>query len=101
MAGSDYLVDAVRVESDVALDLHDRIERGLIRPHSIDGTIPARGNAVVGRVALVGAIRRVFAASERRHVDVAAGDILNGRGGGLAKRQGFPRVGDNLSACFD
>src|SRR3982074_814575 len=63
---SAALVAAVRIEGDVVLDLRHRLERGLIRPHRIEGTIPAGRNAVVGRVALVRAIGRMFAARERR-----------------------------------
>ena len=92
MARSHYLVDAVRVEGDVILDLRHRIEWGLIGPHCIEGTIPASRNAVVGRVALVGAVRGVFAARERGHIDVPTGDILNGRVGSLAKRQRIARA---------
>jgi hypothetical protein len=58
---SDF-VDAVRVEGDVFLDLRHRFERGFISPHRVYGAIPASWDAVVGSVALVGAIGRVFAA---------------------------------------
>src|SRR6202035_2311334 len=50
------LVDTVRVERDVVLDLRHRFERGLIGPHRIEGAIPAGRNAEIGSVALVGAI---------------------------------------------
>src|SRR6202035_4510938 len=52
------LVDTVRVESDVILDLRHRFERGLIGPHRIEGALAASRDAVVGSVTLVGAIRR-------------------------------------------
>src|SRR5713101_9927256 len=71
------LVDTVRVEGDVTLDLRHRFKRGLISPHRIEGAITASRNAVVGSVALVGTIRGVFAARERGHIDIATGDILN------------------------
>src|ERR1700737_4234937 len=80
------LVDTVRVEGDVILDLRHRFKWGLISPHRIEGTIPASRKAVVGSVALVGAIGRVFATCERGHIDIPTGDIVNGRIGGLAKR---------------
>src|SRR6202011_1640506 len=63
--------------------------------------LPASRNAVVGSVALVGAIRGVIAARERGHIDIPTGDILNGRIGGLAKRQRIAWVGDHLSADCD
>jgi len=94
-------VDPVRIESDIFLDLFHRFKRGLISPHRIDRAVPASRNAVVGRLAFVWAEGRVFAPRERRHIDILAGDILNGRIGGLAKRQGIACVGDNLSADGD
>src|SRR5258708_18102967 len=72
-------VDTVRIEGDVILDLRHRFKWGLISPHRIDGTIPASRTAVVGSVALVGAIRRVLATRERGHIDIPTVDILNGR----------------------
>src|SRR6266851_1920430 len=95
------LVDAIRVKRDVILDLRHRFKRGLISPHRVARTITAGWNAVVGSVALVGAVRGVFAACERGHIDIPAGDILNGRIGRLAKRQRLACVGDNLAADFD
>src|SRR5260370_4012137 len=95
------LVDTVRVKGDVILDLHHRFKRGLIRPHCVAGTITARRNAVVGSVALVGAVRGVFAARERGHIDVPAADVLNGRIGRLAQCQRVACVCDNFSADFD
>src|ERR1700719_3639654 len=95
------LVDTVGVERDVILDLRHRFEWGLISPHRIARAIPASRNAVVGSVALVGAIRRVLATRERGHIDIPTGDILNGRIGGLANRQRSAGVGDNLSADRD
>src|ERR1700722_2497659 len=94
-------IDTVRVEGDVILDLRHRFKWGLISPHRIDGTIPANRYAVVGRVALVGAIGRMFASRERRHIHIPMGDILNCRIGGLAKCQRAPGVGDDLSANSD
>src|SRR5258707_13378204 len=79
------LVDTVGVEGEVILDPRHRFKRGLIRPHRIERTITANGNAVIRSVALVGAIRGVFAARERGHIDIPTRDILNGRIGGLAK----------------
>src|ERR1700733_4872124 len=67
-------IDTVRVEGDVILDRRHRFKWGLISPHRIGGTIPANRNAVVGRVALVWAIGRVFASHEQRHVDIPTGD---------------------------
>src|ERR1700687_1311817 len=64
------LVDAVRVEGEVILDLRHRIKGSLITPHRIDGTIPAGRNAGAGSVALVGEIRRVLATRARGHLDV-------------------------------
>jgi hypothetical protein len=49
----------------------------------------------------VGAIRDVFAARERGHIDIATGNVLNGRIGRLAKRQCIACVGDHFSADFD
>src|SRR5882757_1144706 len=95
------LVNTVRVEGDVILYLRHRFKWRLISPHCIDGTIPSSRNAVVGSVALVGTIRRVFATHERGHIDIPTGDILDGRIGGLAKRQRIAGVGDNLSADCD
>src|ERR1700736_2639807 len=68
------LVDTVRVEGDVILDLRHRFKWGLIGPHRIEGAIPTGRNAVVGSVALVGTIRLVFATRERGHVDVPTWD---------------------------
>jgi hypothetical protein len=48
------LVDTVRVEGDVILDLRHRFKWTLIGPHRIDGTISTSRNAVVGSAALVG-----------------------------------------------
>src|SRR5712664_1489498 len=95
------LVDTVRVEGDVILDLRHRFKRCLVSPHRIDGAIPAGRNAVVGSVALVRAIRRVLAARERGHIDIPTGDILNGRIGRLTKRQRIACIGDNFFADFD
>src|ERR1700688_1706180 len=95
------LVDTVRVEGDVILDLRHRFKWRLIRPHRVERTIPASRNAVVGSVALVGAIRGVFATRERGHIDIPTGDVLNGRIGGLAKRQRSAGVGDDLAADRD
>src|SRR5258708_9656395 len=94
-------VDTVRVEGDVVLDPRHRFDRGLISPHRIERTIAASRNAVVGSVALVGAIRGVFATRERGHIDIPTGDILNWRIGRLAKRQRIACVGDNFSADLD
>src|SRR5690348_13077491 len=92
------LVDAVRVESDVILDLRHRFKWSLVSPRRIDGAISAGGNAVVGSVAFVGAIRLVFAARQGSHINIPTWNILNGGIGRLAKRQRIARVGDNLSA---
>ena len=43
----------------------------------------------------------MFATRERGHIDIPTGDILNGRIGGLAKRQRIAGVGYNLSADCD
>src|ERR1700730_15129260 len=80
------LGDTVGVARAPLIDPRHRSEWGLISPHRIARAIPSR-NAVVGSVALVGAIRRVLATRERGHIDIPTGDILNGRIGGLAKRQ--------------
>src|ERR1700680_5073504 len=98
---SGLVVDTVRVEGETILDLRHRFKWGLISPHRVQGAIPACRNAVIGSVALVGAIRRVFATRERGHIDIPTGDILNGRIGGFAKRQRIASVGDNLSADCD
>src|SRR6266853_5530204 len=98
---SGLVVDTVRVEGETILDLRHRFKWGLISPHRVQGAIPACRNAVVGSVALVGAIRRVFATRERCHIDIPTGDILNGRIGGLAKRQRIACVGDYPSADCD
>src|SRR5258708_29005176 len=71
------LVDTVRVEGDVILDLRHRFKWRLISPHRIARTIPASRNAVVGSIALIGPIRRVFATRERGHIDIPTRDILN------------------------
>jgi hypothetical protein len=94
-------VNTVRIESDIFLDLPHRFKRGLIGPHRIDTAVSASRNAVIGRFTFVWAEGRVFASRERSHIDIPAGDILNGRIGGLAKRQGIACVGDNLSADGD
>src|SRR5260370_12980478 len=91
----------VRVEGAVILDLRHRVEWGLISPHRIERTIPARRNVVVGSVALVGAIRRMFATRERGHIDIPTRDILNRRIGGLAKSQRIAGVGDNPATDGD
>src|ERR1700688_928898 len=95
------LVDTVRVEGDVILDLRHRFKWRLIRPHRVERTIPASRNAVVGSVALVGTIRGVFTTRERGHIDITTGDILNRRIGRLAKRQRIQGIGDNFSADCD
>src|ERR1700751_3430261 len=95
---STYLVDPVRVEGDVILDLRHRFKWILISPHRIARTIAAGGNVVVGSVALVGTVRCVFAAREPGHIDIPTRDVLNGRIGGFAQRQRMARVGDDLSA---
>src|SRR3984957_12426452 len=95
------LVHTVRIEGDVLLDPCHRFKRGFIRPHRIDGTISAGRNAVVGSIALVGAIRRVFATREGRHINIRARKILNRRIGRLANRQHSAAVGDHLSADGD
>src|SRR5258705_11513336 len=94
---SGLIVDTARVEGEMILDLRHRFNWCLIGPHRVEGTIPASRNVVVGSVALVGAIRRVFATRKRGHIDIPTGDILNGRIGRLAKRQRITRVGDSLS----
>src|SRR5260221_8094534 len=95
------LVDTVRVEGDVILDPRHRFKWGLVGPHRIERAIPASRNAVIGSVALVGAIRRVFATRQRGHIDIPTGDVLNGRIGGLAKRQRIAGVCDHLSVDCD
>src|SRR5882724_10873543 len=55
---SGLVVDTVRVEGETILDLCHRFKWGLISPHRVQGAISACRNAVVGSVALVGAIRR-------------------------------------------
>src|SRR5216684_1559448 len=95
------LVDTVWIEGNVILDLRHRIKWGLVSPHRIEPAIPASRNAVVGSVALVGTIRRVFAARESGHIDIPTGYILNGRIRRLAKRQRIARVGNQLSADSD
>src|SRR5229473_1214543 len=82
------------IEGNVILDLRHRIKWGLVSPHRIERAIPASRNAVVGSVALVGTIRRVFATRESGHIDIPTGDILNGRIRRLAKRQRIARVGN-------
>src|SRR5258707_11456825 len=98
---SGFVVDTVRVEGDMILDLCHRFKWGLISPHRIERELPASRNAVVGSVALVRAIRRVFATRERCHIDIPTRDILDGRIGCLTKRQRIVGVGDNLSADCD
>ena len=90
------LVDAVRVEGDVILNLRHCFKWGLVSPHRIERAIPANRNAVVGSETPMRAIRRLLATLKCGNFDISRGDILNGRIGGLAKRQRTAGVRDNL-----
>src|ERR1700720_1934868 len=72
-------VDAVRIKGEMVLDRGDCRVRLLICPDGIGRALATGRNAVIGAVALVGAVGDAVSPLEQRHFDVLARDILHGR----------------------
>ena len=90
---------AVGVEGDVAGDLRHRRVRVLVGPDDVGlGRAVRRLDAVVARVALVGAVGLGGAAVEQRLVDVLERDVLGDRVGRLGQRERLVGLGDGDAA---
>src|SRR5258705_3430897 len=90
-------VYTVGIESAVLLDRGDRAVRRLIGPDSVDRTLSPQGDAVVGALALVWAVRGVVGSLEQRGVHVLEWNILDRRIARFPKSQCRPRISDNTS----
>src|SRR6202012_6074864 len=94
-------VDPVGIESEIILDRrHGPIGR-FIRPYRVACALAARRDAVITAIALVGAVGRVIAALQQRHVHVLTGDVGHARIACFAQHQRRPCVGDYAPACPD
>src|ERR1700720_4533603 len=90
-------VDAFGIEGEMIFDERDRRVRRLIGPHGIHRAMPAKWNAEVGTVALIGTVGGVVRALEQRHVYVLARDVLNRRIARLAQNESVPRIGHDTA----
>ena len=90
-------VDTVGIERDVVLDRGDRRIGLLVGPDGFDRALATGRNAVIGAVALVGAVGDARAMSCRRP---CAGHLY-GWAARLTERQRLPCIGDNASCDLD
>ena len=97
----DADLDPVRVERDVSRDLGDRGVRLLVRPHRIRDLAIARQDRVVGRIALVGAVRRVSVLVSMAESTSAMGMYCTGGYDASCRVRRVCRVGDHLLAGPD
>src|ERR1700722_20257451 len=72
-------VDAISIEGEMVLNRRDRFVRSFVGPHGVRRARAAGRDAVIGAVALVGAVGRVVGAGEQRHIDIFARDVEHRR----------------------
>src|ERR1700736_127066 len=65
-----------------------------IRPHGIDGLFSSSGNAVVTAIAFIRTVGCVIRPFQLGKSNVLGWNVLNGRIGGFAERQGVAGVGN-------
>src|SRR4030095_783084 len=90
-------IDATRVEGNVVLDRSDGRIRRLIDPDGILRSMSADRNAVVGAVALVGAVGTMVRAFQQRHVDILSRDVLDRRIRSFLQGQCLPSIRDHAA----
>src|ERR1700730_4274396 len=74
-----YFIDAVGIERNMPLDLHNGRKRMLVGPNRIDGLLSSGGNAVVMAIAFVRTVRCVIRAFQLGKINVFTWNVLNGR----------------------
>src|SRR5260370_17649618 len=74
-----YLIDPVRIERDVPLDLRNSRIRILIRPYDIDGLLSSSGKAVVIAIAFVRTVGSVIGPFQLRKIAVLRRTLLTTR----------------------
>ena len=92
-----YRVDSLWIEGNVVLDRGDGGIRRSVSPNRIHRSLSTERNAVVGAVALVGAVRVMVRAFQQRHVDILAGDVLDRPIRSLCQRQCISGVGNRAA----
>src|SRR5271168_4279926 len=72
-------VHSFRVEGQVVPDGRHRVVGSLVGPDGVDGALPACRDTEVCAVTLVGAVGRMRAPLELRHINILARDVLDCR----------------------
>ena len=92
-----YLIDPVRIERDVSLDLRNSRIRILIRPYGIDGLLSSCGNAVVTALAFIRTVSCMIRPFQLSKIDIFTWNVLDGRIVGFSERQGVAGIGDHAT----
>ena len=82
-------------------DLAHAVVRMFVRPHSVDASVPAGGDAEIAAVALIRAIGGVVCCLQQGHVGVLAWNIDDRGIAGFFQIEGAIAFGDHLASYGD
>ena len=91
-------MDPVRIKSEIIANGLDSRIRGLVRPNSVAAARASSRYMKVRAVTLVWTVGNVVGPHQTVEQDIFAGDVVNGRIGGLDKRHCPSTVRDGLTA---